>query len=274
MIVSLSYINDLSNKIEGRLMQMKIAIYKPEQQGTGGFDGGKITEQKPIGFPGESSEVKRVGPLFYWAWAKSKKSGYIAAHPHEGFEIITYVTNGKAEHGDSLGTKSTIGPGGIQVMQTGSGVHHEEGFIGPNFEGFQIWFEPFLNEAIKKKPTYHQYHHEDFPLKELEGSLVKTVIGENSPVKLVTDVLMWDVVIKAEKTYDINIMANRSLAALAISGDGIWEMNGEEPTVIHHKDFVVMDSEDEVSTTIRAVNELRLLIIEVPTEVPYRLYPK
>jgi redox-sensitive bicupin YhaK (pirin superfamily) len=46
--------------------------------------------------------------------------------------------NGKAEHGDSLGTKSTIGPGGIQVMQTGSGVSHEEAFIGPDFDDFKF----------------------------------------------------------------------------------------------------------------------------------------
>ncbi|WP_220446569.1 pirin family protein [Paenibacillus piri] len=40
--------------------------------------------------------------------------------------------SGKAEHGDSLGTRSVVGPGGAQVMQTGSGVSHEEGFVGPN----------------------------------------------------------------------------------------------------------------------------------------------
>ncbi|MFC4322973.1 pirin family protein [Litchfieldia salsa] len=117
---------------------MEIKLYPPNKQGTGQFDNGKITEQKPIGFPGEGSEVMRVGPLFYWAWAKADKVGYIPKHPHQGFEIITYVVSGKAEHGDSLGTKSVVGPGGIQVMQTGSGVWHEEGFVGPNMEGFQI----------------------------------------------------------------------------------------------------------------------------------------
>ena len=109
-----------------------------DQQGVGEFDGGKIREQKPIGFPGEGSEVKRIGSLFYWAWAKAEDAGYIPLHPHQGFEIITYVINGKAEHGDSLGTRSVVGAGGIQVMQTGSAVSHEEGFVGPNMQGFQI----------------------------------------------------------------------------------------------------------------------------------------
>jgi redox-sensitive bicupin YhaK (pirin superfamily) len=123
---------------------MKITVYPPNQQGEGAFDGGRITEQKPIGFPGEGSKVRRVGPIFYWAWAFAKEEGYIPTHPHQGFEIMTYVVQGKAEHGDSLGTKSVVGSGGAQVMQTGSGISHEERFIGPDMEGFQIRFEPHL----------------------------------------------------------------------------------------------------------------------------------
>lgn len=44
---------------------MKITLYSPDQQAKGAFDGGQITELKPIGFPGEGSAVKRVGPLFF-----------------------------------------------------------------------------------------------------------------------------------------------------------------------------------------------------------------
>ena len=43
----------------------KIKIYTPNQQGAGAFDGGKITEIKPIDFPGGTSMAKRIGPLFY-----------------------------------------------------------------------------------------------------------------------------------------------------------------------------------------------------------------
>lgn len=48
---------------------MNITLFPPEKQADGAFHGGKIVEKKPIGFPGENSQVKRVGPLFYWAWA-------------------------------------------------------------------------------------------------------------------------------------------------------------------------------------------------------------
>lgn len=71
-------------------------VYPPEDQSKGSLDGGRITEQKPIGFSGEGSAVTRVGPLFYWSWFRSPVEGYIAPHPHQGFEIVTYMIQGRA----------------------------------------------------------------------------------------------------------------------------------------------------------------------------------
>lgn len=250
---------------------MDIKVYTPQQQGTGQFDGGKIIEQKPIGFPGDGADVKRVGPLFYWAWAKAERAGYIPLHPHQAFEIITYVINGKAEHGDTLGTKSTVGPGGIQIMQTGSGVSHEEGFVGPNMEGFQIWFEPFINEAIKRKPTYNQFSHEELPMEIKNGSRIKTVIGKGSPVDLVADVQLYDIEVAEGKSTSIPVPAHYSLAMLTIRGNGT--VNN---TSFHHKEFIVLLAEEESNVVIEAKQgeDLRLVAIIVPTEVDYPLYRK
>ena len=66
-------------------------IYPPEAQGMGQFDGGRITEIKPIGFPHEGPTMENLGPLFYWAWASAKGYGKIALHPHQGFEIMSYA---------------------------------------------------------------------------------------------------------------------------------------------------------------------------------------
>lgn len=253
---------------------MDMTIYTPEQQAIGGFDGGKITEQKPVGFPGEGSEVKRIGPLFYWAWAKSKNAGYIAHHPHQGFEIITYVVNGKAEHGDSLGTKSTVGSGGIQVMQTGSGVYHEEAFIGPDFDGFQIWFEPYLNDAIRREPTYHQYHHADFPITKENHRTMKTVIGKDSPVQLDTDVQMCDIQVAPGGSYSQKIDSNRSLAILAFEGNGEIKAENTSTLTFREKDFIVMNSDDRDEVTLKSEENLRLILIEVPTSLSYPLYSK
>lgn len=257
---------------------MKISIYPPDQQGKGAFDGGKITEQKPIGFPGEGSAAKQIGPLFYWAWAHSKEEGVIGSHPHQAFEIITYVVQGKAEHGDSLGTKSVVGPGGAQVMQTGSGVHHEEKFIGPDMEGFQIWFEPFIKDALKRPPTYNEYSHQDFPIKAEQGIRVKEVIGGESPITLVADVKMWDVELSAGNKYSYAIPPRRTLTTLAIRGQGTFKEDtdiGESEAITYrHKDFILIPTDSETLLTIQAdeSEDSRLIIIEVPTEVDYPRY--
>ena len=48
---------------------LEINIYPPGAQAVGQFDGGRITEIKPIGFPQDGPGPRNLGPLFYWAWA-------------------------------------------------------------------------------------------------------------------------------------------------------------------------------------------------------------
>ncbi|MBW7453442.1 pirin family protein [Paenibacillus sepulcri] len=259
---------------------MTIKIYPPEQQDDSWFDGTNIRVQKPIGFPQENSVVQRVGPLFYWSWAHTKEKGGIGLHPHRGFEIMSYVINGQLTHGDTLGTKSTIGPGGVQVMQTGSGVSHQEEVQGPDAESFQIWLEPYLSEAMKRTPTYRDYRNEDFPVTApAQGVSRKTLIGEGAPIQLVTDVKMWDITVAQGQAYQHVIPAGYSWAALAVRGGGTWEnMNPEnEPVLFHHKDFSVIEATgNNKSIGLRADRDsnVRMFAIELPTTVDYPLYQR
>jgi quercetin 2,3-dioxygenase len=254
---------------------LNIKVHTPNEQAIGEFDGGKITEQKPIGFPGEGSKVRRIGPLFYWAWFYSKENGEIPAHPHKGFEIITYVLSGKAVHGDSLGTRSTVESGGIQVMQTGSGVYHEEEFIGPNMEGFQIWFEPNLREAIKLQPSYNQYEHEELPSTNEGSSVVKTVIGDKSPVELTVNAEMYDIHIPSGEQYECEISDGHTIAVLAVTGDGLI-IDGDEysSTSYSERDFITISSEEDTTFYVKssATEISRIILISVPTTVDYPLY--
>lgn len=255
---------------------MHIEVYPPEEQGTGAFDGGAIVEQKPIGFSGEGSSVNRIGPLFYWAWAKSDKEGYIDSHPHQAFEILTYVLRGRAFHGDSLGTESIVGAGGVQLIQAGSGVYHNERLVGPDCEIFQIWFEPYIRDALQRAPAYSQFGHEDFPAVEKDGVLMKTVIGEGAPVNLVADARMWDVRISASSRYQHQLGENRTLAVLAVQGSGHCRAENGEQVTFQAKDFIVCSTESGGMVTIEpeADQSLSLALIEVPTQVDYPLYPK
>lgn len=256
---------------------MNIQRFSPDQQGTGAFDGGKIIEQKPIGFPGEGGAVKRVGPLFYWAWAFTPEEGHIPPHPHQAFEIITYVVQGKAVHGDSLGTKSTVGAGGAQVMQTGSGVSHEERFVGPDMEGFQIWFEPDLRKTRYDQPTYRQFEHEQFPIREAGGVTVKEIIGGHGPVTLNADAHMTDITLQAGSEFVLELAAGRSMAVLAIRGAGSLGADEDSTTAFNYKDFAILNPGEGNSSavlTASAGETLRVVAIDVPAEVDYPLYNK
>ncbi len=267
--------NEGSNIFLQQENSVEIQIYPAEAQGIGAFDGGRITETRPIGFPGEGPAVFHVGPLFYWAWATAKGYGKIALHPHKGFEIISYVIKGEIRHGDTLGTVSQVGAGGAQLMQTGSGVSHEEETFGNPTEFFQIWFEPYFKEAIKRKPTYRQLTHEAFPVKKQKGVSIKSIIGPEAPVSFEVDGTMKDVAIDPGQQYGRSLARGRTLAMVAISGMGELIDEGKEGKIaINPKDFAVVHAKKEVTISIQAEqkNPLRLAIIEIPAHVDYPLY--
>src|SRR5512137_1516103 len=63
-------------------------------------------------------------------------------HPHRGIETITYVLQGKVEHGDSMGNRGLISSGDVQWMTAGSGIIHQEMPKGDEKKvmgGFQLW---------------------------------------------------------------------------------------------------------------------------------------
>ena len=51
-------------------------------------------------------------------------------HPHANMEIISVLLKGKMNHIDTLGYKTVIEEGGVQIMSAGSGLRHEEYNVG------------------------------------------------------------------------------------------------------------------------------------------------
>lgn len=109
---------------------------------------------------------------------------YIAgfpAHPHRGFETVTYMLDGRMRHRDHLGNEAVLESGGVQWMTAGSGVIHEE---MPEQEeglmrGFQLWVN--LPAAEKMTPArYRDFSADQIPLIEdpESGASLKLIAGE------------------------------------------------------------------------------------------------
>ncbi len=256
---------------------LDINIYPPDSLATGAFDGGRITEIKPIPFPGERSYATNTGPLFYWAWAEAKGYGKIGLHPHRGFEIMSYALEGEIGHYDTLGTRSRVKAGGAQVMQTGSGVSHEEETIGEHTEFFQIWFDPNLREALNNAPTYREISPQEFPIESSNGITIKSVMGDTGPIAIKTEAVMKEISISSGQQFTWELERNFSLAIVTIDGKGtIIDDVNDRKFSIQKKYFSIVHAKDDRIVSFQADlgNDLKLAIIQVPNKVDYPLYPE
>ncbi len=108
---------------------------------------------------------------------------YIAgfpAHPHRGFETVTYMLDGRMRHKDNHGHEGVLVPGAVQWMTAGRGIVHSEmpEQQAGRMRGFQLW----LNLPAKSKlaePAYQEFGPERIPLASpARGVHVRVIAGE------------------------------------------------------------------------------------------------
>ena len=107
---------------------MSIIIYNKDEQASGNFNNGNILEKKPIGFPQDGGQLRPYSNLFYWAdaWTPNSKST-IGLHPHQGFEICSFVIKGSIKHFDSKQNEwIELNRGDAQIIRSGNGISHAE----------------------------------------------------------------------------------------------------------------------------------------------------
>ena len=106
-------------------------------------------------------------------------------HGHKDMEIITFVTEGKLNHEDSMGHVKSIEPNEVQVMSAGKGVFHSEfnGAPNQNTSLFQIWIRP---NAHNVEPRYDQKSFAEFTTQPGFHWLVGSMESE-APLKIHQD---------------------------------------------------------------------------------------
>ncbi len=163
---------------------METLILTKEEQAQGQFDGGKIQERKPIGFQHDRGKLRPYGNLFYWAHAWANEDSLIGEHPHQGFEIMSFVLSGNAEHYDSqLKGWKPLQEGDVQIIRAGSGISHAER-LSKGASIFQIWFDPGLERTLSKPATYNDYPATAFPLAKSETEDVLEYVGDSNLIAM------------------------------------------------------------------------------------------
>ena len=160
---------------------MSIVVYSKEVQASGRFNDGEIIEKKPIGFPQDMGELKPYSNLFYWAnaWTPNSKST-IELHPHQGFEICSFVIKGGIKHYDSKQQKwIPLIKGDVQIIRAGSGISHAEEILDKS-EIFQIWFDPDISKTLNKPASYDDYKQKDFPVILADKMKTTIIKGDKS----------------------------------------------------------------------------------------------
>ncbi|MDN3668024.1 pirin family protein [Echinicola jeungdonensis] len=142
--------------------------------------------------PKASLEGRNIGQDFTikdgWRMYHGSKVPGFPAHPHKGFETVTLVEKGLADHSDSLGAAGRFGQGDVQWMTAGKGVMHSEMFplLNQDKENplllFQLWLN--LPKASKNvSPHFKMLWAEDIPVHTItdeEGrkTKIKVVAGK------------------------------------------------------------------------------------------------
>ena len=101
------------------------------------------------------------------------------AHPHRGFETVTYIINGHMLHEDHLGNRGDLKAGGVQWMTAGRGIIHSEmpQMTEGLLRGFQLWINLPAREKMKAA-GYRDIPQEEIPVITQPGVTLKLIAGE------------------------------------------------------------------------------------------------
>ncbi|MFO0594584.1 MAG: pirin family protein [Myxococcaceae bacterium] len=159
------------------------------------LEGGGFVVRRPFPSPGLPQVdpfllLDEMGPVDYPAG----EAVGAPDHPHRGFETVTYVLEGEAQHADSAGHRGFIGQGDVQWMTAGRGVVHAEmpsermQRTGGRMHGFQIWVNlPRADKFIA--PRYQEIPSAKLPTASTPDgkARVKVVAGEALGAKAVIE---------------------------------------------------------------------------------------
>lgn len=238
-------------------------VRKNDQQIESLFNGA-FTENKPIGFPGRSG-TNAYSNIFYWAHLVAHETAEFPLHPHEGFEIMTFVLKGSVEHFDTASKVYTpLNAGDVQAIQAGSGVSHSERIL-KGTELFQIWFDPDFTHTLKQDATYKDYAQKSFHTVSDDNKETLVYVGENGVIDAITEGLEVKKTIFKCGVFNEDLDSSFTYSYYLLEG----EIDVDGDTLVKDDFYVLKDAE---SVTFSVQSKAALFVIKTPTDVSYRRF--
>jgi redox-sensitive bicupin YhaK (pirin superfamily) len=237
-------------------------------------DGAGVKLRRSLG----SAQNLRVDPfLMLDEFSSDNADDYIAgfpAHPHRGFETVTYLLDGHMLHEDHMGHRGDLVSGAVQWMTAGRGIIHSE---MPQQEhgrmrGFQLWLN--LPAKEKMKPAgYRDIQPTEIPRVELPGGgSVKVIAGKFSSTPgpilgLTTDPTYLDVELPAGATFQHTI--DPAYSAFVYPFEGTLKIGDRE---LKTQDAGVLGAGERIEVTAGANGARFLLLAGKPLREPIAQY--
>ena len=184
-------------------------------------------------------------------------------HPHRGFETVTYLLEGDAEHRDSMGSHGFLHAGDTHWMTAGSGVLHKEGpsaaaqAAGGRTHGLQLW----VNLPASEKMSAHAYQDiraDQNARDERPGATVRVIAGElfglTGPGRTRTPISYAHVTLDSGVTVSTGLPRGHVVLAYAMTG-GI----AVGDTQVGEAVLAVIDGDEVALTGVAPTSEIIVL---------------
>jgi redox-sensitive bicupin YhaK (pirin superfamily) len=164
-------------------------------------------------------------------------------HPHRGFDNLWYVIEGSASTGHTTGPNGAIerarlSEGALLALRTGKGVWHAEG-IGEDeiseghgdteFRGVLFWVN-LARQDKQMEPSAQILQPDEIPVRTEGDAIVRTLVGEGSPVQLGTPALILDVELPNGGQVTSPVPSEFQGFAYLLEGEGTFGANGRRAT--------------------------------------------
>ncbi len=188
--------------------------------------------------PFPSHQLNNVDPfilLHHWGpyqFPANNNALELGAHPHRGFEPVTFIFSGEVWHRDTMGNDSIIKEGGVQWMTAGKGVMHSEMGTdefhkkGGELEIIQVWIN--LPKKLKMtEPSYHGFQKDSIPVVGQDAGKVRIAVVSGKvgnalgPINSITGISAYTIYMDANSKAIISSNANKNAVLYMLNGSAI-----------------------------------------------------